>query len=78
MFILLITSIFLLMWWHSKREGFKARILVMKKNKSLFDPKKTYTEAKSELSWIDPITYYDATQLHYTDMFTPESLEKIL
>jgi hypothetical protein len=47
-------------------------------NRHLFDPLSTFNKAKSHVSWIDPITYYDAVDLFHSDKFTQPHLSNIL
>jgi hypothetical protein len=61
-------------------EGFedkKAQIIY--ENKEMFNPSKgSYRSAKSKMNWLDPVLYYDASQLSKKNILTVDNLKKTL
>lgn len=48
----------------SKEQQKDARVKEILGNRELFTPEKaSYTAAKSQIEWIDPVIYYDAVRL---------------
>lgn len=51
---------------------------IIMERKELFNPQKTYSNAKKIIKWLDPVIYYDLVKLYYKNNFNSTTIKNSL
>jgi len=59
-------------------QGFDpGRAREIRENKELFNPSRnTYEETRKKMPWMDPVVYYEASQMYKNNSLTQKNIER--